>query len=49
LVDKGLDEVLDRLRNAEASDPYGIRWPRNKKSDDATCILGWPHREFPGD
>jgi len=32
----GLGEIIRRTRAAEASDPHGIRWPRNKVSDDAT-------------
>ncbi|GAA0439294.1 hypothetical protein Aca07nite_49210 [Actinoplanes capillaceus] len=33
------EAVLRRVRQAEASDPLGTRWPRNKRSDDATLIL----------
>jgi hypothetical protein len=37
---KGPDSLLDWVREAEASDPAGERWPRGKSSDDATvaCI-----------
>jgi hypothetical protein len=31
--------VLRDLRRAEAGDPVGARWPRNKASDDATLVL----------
>ncbi|MCO8274529.1 hypothetical protein M1L60_28415 [Actinoplanes sp. TRM 88003] len=27
------------VREVEASDSLGVRWPRNKRSDDATLIL----------
>jgi len=33
----GPDRVLERVRQMEDSDPAGARWPRNKKSDDATA------------
>ncbi|MCO8274788.1 protein phosphatase 2C domain-containing protein [Actinoplanes sp. TRM 88003] len=33
------EAVLRRVREAEAGDPLGVRWPRNKRSDDATLIL----------
>ncbi|MBB4695409.1 protein phosphatase 2C domain-containing protein [Paractinoplanes abujensis] len=33
------ESVLRRVRAAEAADPYGIRWPRNKRSDDATIAF----------
>lgn len=35
LADQGVDSVLDRVRQVEASDPEGIRWPRYKPGDDA--------------
>jgi hypothetical protein len=34
--DYGPAEVIRRVRQAEASDPRGARWPRGKTSDDAT-------------
>lgn len=30
--------LIDRVRAAEAGDPAGTRWPRNKGSDDATAV-----------
>ena len=33
------ETVLRRVREVEVSDPLGVRWPRNKRSDDATLIL----------
>jgi len=36
---KGPQEVLRQVRAAEAEDPDGRRWPRNKHSDDATAVL----------
>ncbi|MEU8025209.1 protein phosphatase 2C domain-containing protein [Micromonospora haikouensis] len=38
LEHKGPSEVLRRVRECEESDPVGVRWPRNKKSDDATLV-----------
>jgi len=38
----GPARVIQRVRIAEASDPKGIRWPRNKASDDATAVLVSP-------
>jgi hypothetical protein len=39
LVDEsGPGELLRRVRAAEAADPQGQRWPRTKRSDDATAI-----------
>lgn len=39
LLDKaGPDELIRRVRAAEATDPDGIRWPRNKRGDDATVV-----------
>jgi hypothetical protein len=32
----GPDNLLRQLRRAEAADPLGVRWPRNKRSDDAS-------------
>jgi hypothetical protein len=36
---EGPEAALRRVRAAEASDPLGQRWPRNKRSDDATLAL----------
>jgi len=35
----GPEAVLRRVRAAERSDPGGVRWPRNKRSDDATLAV----------
>jgi len=35
----GPKAVLRRVRASEQSDPDGVRWPRNKRSDDATLAL----------
>lgn len=37
LRESGPDELIRRVRTAEASDPEATRWPRNKISDDATA------------
>jgi hypothetical protein len=34
----GPDEVVRRIRAIEAADQEGRRWPRNKRSDDATIV-----------
>jgi hypothetical protein len=39
LAREGAEEVIARVRAAEASDPDGSRWPRYKRSDDATAII----------
>lgn len=40
LLDKGGPEALiDRLRDAERSDPGGQRWPRGVAHDDATAVV----------
>jgi hypothetical protein len=41
--DQGPDGLIARVRAAEATDPAGERWPRSKKTDDATVI--WWRRE----
>lgn len=41
----GPGEVIRRVREAEASDPYGARWPRGKIHDDATIAYGTDPRE----
>lgn len=33
------EAVLRRVRVAEDRDPLGLRWPRNKRSDDATLAI----------
>ncbi|MFM9626849.1 integrase [Streptomyces galilaeus] len=40
LDSSGPDELLRRVREAEASDRDGRRWPRGKERDDAT-VLHW--------
>lgn len=35
----GPDELISLARGAEASDPLGARWPRYKRSDDATAVF----------
>ncbi len=45
LEEHGPLELIRRIRAAEASDPYGERWPRYKTGDDATaavCLFGPP-------
>jgi hypothetical protein len=39
LEHEGPQALIHRVRDAERSDPDGIRWPRFKPSDDATAIL----------
>jgi hypothetical protein len=36
---KGPDSLIDWVREAEAGDPAGQRWPRGKSSDDATAAF----------
>jgi len=38
LASYGPDELIRRVRAAEAEDPTGTRWPRNKRGDDATVV-----------
>jgi hypothetical protein len=38
LEQAGPDEVLRRVRSTEDVDPLGMKWPRNKRSDDATIV-----------
>ncbi len=38
-LSEGLESLTRTLRAAEDSDPRGVRWPRLKKSDDATAVL----------
>jgi serine/threonine protein phosphatase PrpC len=35
---EGIYGVFDRIRDAEASDPDGARWPRAKRHDDAAIV-----------
>jgi hypothetical protein len=44
LASHGPSALISEVRAAEASDPHGIRWPRNKLSDDATVAYwsGFP-------
>ena len=39
LATAGSGELIRQVRAAEATDPTGMRWPRNKIHDDATAIL----------
>lgn len=36
----GATELIRQVRAAEQSDTDGTRWPRNKRSDDATAVFG---------
>lgn len=38
LAEFGPAEAVSRVRAIEAQDPNGLRWPRNKQSDDATAV-----------
>lgn len=38
LAEFGPAEAVSRVRAVEAQDPKGLRWPRNKQSDDATAV-----------
>ncbi|MFI1961942.1 integrase [Streptomyces althioticus] len=38
LNSSGPDELIRRVREAEADDPNGRRWPRGKTRDDATAL-----------
>ena len=42
LATDGPGELIRQVRAAEAADPAGTRWPRNKIHDDATAILIQP-------
>jgi len=37
----GPGALISQVRQAEAGDPDGARWPRRKINDDAT-VLWWP-------
>jgi hypothetical protein len=39
LSKSGPAAVIRRVRAAEAADPDGINWPRNKRNDDATVVF----------
>jgi hypothetical protein len=43
----GPASLIRAVRRAEESDPYGERWPRNKKSDDATAVYARPDQPTP--
>lgn len=43
---QGLTALIDRMREAERSDPVGDRWPRFKRSDDATAAYTLPAAPF---
>jgi hypothetical protein len=47
LSDSGPRQLLRQLRQAEASDPHGQRWPRHKPRDDATVAYLTSHRPRP--
>jgi hypothetical protein len=36
LSERGPRQLIHQIREAEASDPNGERWPRHKSHDDAT-------------
>lgn len=38
LKTSGPNELIHRVRDAEAGDPHGRRWPRGKAQDDATAL-----------
>jgi hypothetical protein len=38
LRNQGPAELIRRVRGVESSDPDGHKWPRNKRSDDATIL-----------
>jgi hypothetical protein len=43
LQQHGPTRLISRVREVEDADPTGTRWPRYKRSDDATaafCLLG---------
>lgn len=42
LQHNGPSKLLEHVRHAEASDTTGMRYPRNKKSDDATVVYAVP-------
>ncbi|GAA2532595.1 hypothetical protein [Pilimelia columellifera] len=39
LQQNGSRELINRVRAIEAADPQCTRWPRNKRSDDATAVF----------
>jgi hypothetical protein len=39
LQQHGPQHLISRVRELEAGDPTGARWPRYKRSDDATAVL----------
>jgi hypothetical protein len=44
LSSAGPSAFLGDVRTVEAEDPHGQRWPRYKRSDDATVVLAVPTR-----
>lgn len=44
VLDIAPDRLIRLVRNAEDHDPLGIRYPRNKRHDDATAVLAQPLR-----
>ena len=48
IADSGVRTLLQRVRDAEHSDPHGRRWPRGKIYDDATlAYCDFPHAQAP--
>jgi hypothetical protein len=41
VASSGPEALVERVREAESTDPDGQRWPRSKSSDDAT-VIRWP-------
>ena len=39
LEKQGPEVIIERVREAERSDPDGQRWPRGKRHDDASAAL----------
>lgn len=39
LASQGPTELIKRVRLIEEADPTGMKWPRNKHSDDATAVF----------
>ncbi|MBA8811182.1 hypothetical protein [Promicromonospora sukumoe] len=41
-VERGPEQVLQRIQDAEAEDADGRRWPRSKRHDDKTIVIAIP-------
>ena len=39
LLRQGPAACVEAIRDAEGADPEGPRWPRSKRSDDATAVV----------